>query len=172
VDISAVVVSFNSEKFLRQNIASLLQQTVPFRRVIVVDNASGDGSRAVIGSFSGLEPLYLQDNIGYAAAANRGIAKAGSDLVLVANADIHLDPDFNRHVLEFFAAHPQAGMLSPLILRFDRETIDSAGQGRSLALYPLSGATIVRPPAPCSQRGRCSQSAAQRPCFPCPPWRS
>ena len=137
MDISAVVVSFNSEGFLKQNILSLLQQTVPFKRVIVVDNASSDGSRDVIGAFSGLEPLCLPDNIGYAAAANRGIAKADSGLVLVANADIHLDPDFNRQVLEFFATHPQAGLLSPLILRFDRETIDSAGQGCSLALFPF-----------------------------------
>lgn len=137
MDISAVVVSFNSEKFLKQNIVSLLKQTVPFNQVIVVDNASDDGSRSVIGSFNGLEAVFLKDNVGYAAAANHGIAKAVSDLLLVANADIHLDPDFNRHVLEFFAAHPQAGMLSPLILRFNRETIDSAGQGRSLALYPF-----------------------------------
>jgi GT2 family glycosyltransferase len=136
VDISAVVVSFNSEKFLRQNILSLLQQTVPFKRVIIVDNASRDGSRGVVESFKGLEPLYLQENIGYAAAANRGIVQAGSELVLVANADIVLDADFNRRVMEFFAVHPQAGLLSPLILRFDRETIDSAGQAYSWALHP------------------------------------
>ena len=39
-------------------------------------------------------------------------------------------------MLDFFARRPQAALLSPLILRFDRQTIDSAGQTRSLALYP------------------------------------
>jgi GT2 family glycosyltransferase len=136
VDISAVIVSFNSEKFLQQNFLSLFQQTVAFKRVIVVDNASQDGSWAVVESFSRLEKIRLPKNIGYAAAANVGIGHADSDLVLVANADIYLDHDFNRRVLEFYATHPQAGLLSPLLLRFDRETIDSAGQVCSWALYP------------------------------------
>jgi GT2 family glycosyltransferase len=136
VDISAVVVSYNSARFLGQNLNSLFQQTVHFRRVIVVDNASRDGSRAVLDAFPSVETILLADNIGYAAAANRGIGRTDSELVLVANADIYLDADFNRRALEFFADHPQAGMLSPLLLRFDRETVDSAGQACSLALYP------------------------------------
>jgi GT2 family glycosyltransferase len=136
VDISAVVVSFNSEKFLRQNLDSLFGQTVAFKQVIVVDNASADGSLAVMESYAALEKIALPENIGYAAAANLGIRRAGSDLVLVANSDIFLDEDFTRQVLLFFAGQPEAAMLSPLILRFDRETVDSAGQLCSLALYP------------------------------------
>ena len=136
MEISAVVVSFNSGKFLERNFLSLFRQTVAFRQVVVVDNASQDGSRAVMAAFPELDTILLNENIGYAAAANLGIASADADLVLVANADIFLDEEFNRRVLEFFARRPQAGLLSPLILRFDRETIDSAGQERSLALYP------------------------------------
>ena len=136
MNISAVIVSYNSEKFLEGNLHSLFGQTVPFQQVIVVDNASRDGSRAAMDPFPALEKVLLPENIGYAAAANLGIERAASDLVLVANADILLDAEFNRHVLEFFAMHPQAALLSPLILRFDRETIDSAGQECSLALYP------------------------------------
>jgi len=136
VDISAVVVSFNSEKFLKQNFDSLFRQTVAFKQVIVVDNASSDGSSAVMGMFPMLERVELPVNAGYAAAANLGIRRADSDLVLVANSDIFLDKEFNCRVLEFFSGHPQAGLLSPLILRFDGGTIDSAGQLCSRALYP------------------------------------
>lgn len=136
MDISAVVVSFNSERFLERNFRSLFGQTVAFKRVIVVDNASRDGSRDVMASFPGLEKVLLPDNIGYAAAANLGIGRSDSGLVLVANADIFLDPGFNRRVLDFFASRPQAGLLSPLILRFDGQTVDSAGQDCSWALYP------------------------------------
>jgi GT2 family glycosyltransferase len=136
VEISAVVVSFNSEKYLERNFFSLFRQTVAFRQVVVVDNASQDGSRAVMAAFPGLDTVLLDGNVGYAAAANLGIGRTDSDLVLVANADIFLDEEFNRRVLDFFARRPQAGLLSPLILRFDGATIDSAGQERSLALYP------------------------------------
>ncbi len=136
MEISAVVVSFDSEKVLEANFRSLFGQTVPFQQVLVVDNASRDGSRAVMDAFPALKKILLPENIGYAAAANRGIAGTTSGLVLVANADVTLDPEFNRRVLDFFAVHPQAGLLSPLILRFDRETIDSAGQERTRALHP------------------------------------
>jgi GT2 family glycosyltransferase len=136
MDISAVVVSFNSEKFLKQNLDSLFRQTVAFKKVIVVDNASSDGSLAVMDLFPLLETVELTVNIGYAAAANLGIRSVNADLVLVANADIYLDDDFNQQVLHFFSAHPQTSLLSPLILRFDRQTIDSAGQIYSPALYP------------------------------------
>lgn len=136
MDISAVVVSFNSVSFLERNFRSLAGQTVPFRKIVVIDNASQDDSQAMIAAFPGLHPLLLEKNTGYAAAANLGINCCESDLVLVANADIFLDVEFNRRALEFFARRPQAGLLSPLILRFDGATIDSAGQERSLALYP------------------------------------
>ncbi len=136
MDISAVVVSFNSAGFLERNFRSLAGQTVPFRRIVVVDNASQDGSQAIIAGFPGLDPLLLEINAGYAAAANLGIGRCASDLVLVANADVFLDAEFNRRALDFFARCPRAGLLSPLILRFDGVTIDSAGQERSPALYP------------------------------------
>ena len=102
MDISAVVVSFNSGKFLEQNFRSLFGQTIAFKQVIVVDNGSSDGSPAIMAAFPGLETILLDANIGYAAAANLGIGRADSDLVLVANADIFLADDFNRRVLEFF----------------------------------------------------------------------
>jgi GT2 family glycosyltransferase len=136
VDISAVVVSYNSGKFLQQNFASLFRQTVAFKQVIVIDNCSSDDSAAVIKTFPQLEKIFSKTNIGYAAAANLGIRSANADLVLVANADIFLAADFNQQVLSFFTEHPQTSLLSPLLLRFDGQTIDSAGQTYSLALYP------------------------------------
>jgi GT2 family glycosyltransferase len=136
VDISAVVVSYNAEKFLRQNFISLFQQSIAFKQVVVVDNGSCDGSIEIIDAFPWLEKIKSAANIGYAAAANLGIRRVDSDLVLVANADIHLASDFNQQVLQFYSKHPQTSLLSPLILRFDGETIDSAGQLFSLALHP------------------------------------
>ncbi|HSQ34789.1 MAG TPA: glycosyltransferase family 2 protein [Candidatus Binatia bacterium] len=136
MDISAVVVSFNSGKFLAQNLDSLFRQTPAFKQVIVVDNRSGDDSAAVIASYPGAVKIISESNLGYAAAANLGIRRSDADLVLVANADIYLADDFNRQVIGVFTTRPQTAMLSPLLLRFDRRTIDSAGQAYSLALHP------------------------------------
>ena len=136
MDISAVVVSFNSAKFLTQNLESIFRQTIPFTQVIVVDNCSSDDSVSLITSFPAVEKIFSKTNCGYAAAANIGIRRTQSDLVLVANADIYLADDFNQEIVRFFMEHPQAFLLSPLILRFDRQTVDSAGQTYSLALHP------------------------------------
>jgi GT2 family glycosyltransferase len=136
MDISVVVVSYNSGKFLEQNFVSLFRQTIAFKQVIVVDNCSCDESAAIIKAFPDLQKIQSASNLGYAAAANLGIRGVTADLVLVANADIYLADDFNEQVLRFFAEHPQTSMLSPLILRFDRQTIDSAGQTFSSAMYP------------------------------------
>ncbi len=136
MDISAVVVSFDSREFLKRNLRSLAEQTVPFRKIVVVDNASRDGSAEHIAACPGLDALLLEENLGYAAAANLGIDRTDSQLVLVANADVFLAPDFNFRALNFFRRCPQAGLLSPLLLRFDGVTVDSAGQERTRALYP------------------------------------
>lgn len=136
MDISAVVVSFNSGRFLAQNLDSLFRQTHAFKQVIVVDNGSSDDSAAVINAYPAVEKIVSGSNLGYAAAANLGIRRATADLVLVANADIYLADDFNHQVTAFFRTNPQTALLSPLIMRFDRQTVDSAGQTYSAALYP------------------------------------
>jgi GT2 family glycosyltransferase len=137
LNISVVVVSYNSGKFLGKNLQSLVSQTSPFKQIIVVDNHSTDDSPAICAAYgSGVTVLALPENSGYAAAANRGIARSDSDLLLVANADIFLDPNFNARVVAKFQADNDIALLSPLILRFDGKTVDSAGQACSSALYP------------------------------------
>jgi len=137
VDISVIIVSYNSEKFLEKNLHSLVSQTVKFKQIVVVDNHSTDNSPRVIEGFKNeVDIIKLSYNSGYAKAANIGIKNTDSDLLLVANSDIILDENFNAAVLEKFRESKDIAVLSPLILRFDRKTIDSAGQACSLALYP------------------------------------
>jgi len=151
LNIAAVIISYNSEQFLGENINALVHQEVPFNRIVVVDNFSTDKSRDIIDRFRGsAELIALQSNCGYARAANIGIntvkttagqnhlnSSTGEDnLILVANSDIILDSKFTGHVLEKFREDIELALLSPLILRFDRKTVDSAGQDRSVTLHP------------------------------------
>lgn len=138
--ISVVVISYNSERFLEENLTSLIRQPVKFKEIIVVDNHSSDNSVKIIETFEKESPeirkIALDYNSGYAKGANIGIRETRSDLVLVANADIILDNRFNERVLRKFEEDTELSLLSPLILRFDRETVDSAGQTYSKALHP------------------------------------
>jgi GT2 family glycosyltransferase len=136
LDIAIVIVSFNSEKFLADNLCSLAQQSLPFKEIIVVDNLSADRSREIISAHPGVIPMFLDYNSGYARAANLGINRSTAPLILVANSDIILEAGFNRLVAGKFAQDPDLDILSPLILRFDRQTVDSAGQTPSASLFP------------------------------------
>lgn len=135
--ISVVVISYNSEKFLKENIESLLSQTESFSRIVIVDNNSTDRSCEIISEFREVSLIELDKNIGYSAALNRGIRETNSDLVLAANSDIKLDKNFNRIIKAKFEEDKSLEIVSPLILRFDEKTIDSAGQFFSSSLYPV-----------------------------------
>ena len=141
LSISVVIISFNSESFLEKNLHSLLEQSYPFTSILVVDNASSDRSTEIVKSFPfPVRSIELPSNIGYAAAANHGVhllLSEGAELILVANSDIILDSSFNKETISIFNEKNHIGMLSPLILRFDKLTVDSAGQECSRALYPV-----------------------------------
>ncbi len=137
MNISVVIVSYNSEKFIQDNLNSLFKQTHKFKQIIVIDNNSTDNSLKIINKFNNIEKVFLNNNLGYAKAANIGIKKSSSDLILIANSDIILDSHFNHSVIKKFEEDKKIALLSPLILRFDHTTIDSVGQIYSKSLYPL-----------------------------------
>ena len=136
LDISAVIISYNSSGFLSANLKSLQEQSPAFKKIVFVDNHSQDDSREWLKRQSGIHLVLPEKNLGYAAAVNKGIANCSSRIVLIANADIILERNFTQIAGALLNAQPEIGLVSPLILRFDGLTIDSAGQECSRALYP------------------------------------
>lgn len=137
LSISAVIVSYNSERFLKKNIESLLSQKKELKQIIVVDNNSSDSSRQICTEFEKVELIPLPENIGYSAALNRGIRDVDSDLLIIANPDVYFDIDFSSLTVEKFEDDPGIDLMSPLILRFEKDIIDSSGQFPSLSLFPV-----------------------------------
>jgi GT2 family glycosyltransferase len=115
----------------------LLNQSEGFSEIIVVDNNSTDDSHEVLKSYGDkIRLIALDHNSGYTGAANIGIRAGESDLVVIANPDTIFDAQFNERVIKTFKSNPGIGLLSPLILRFDKQTVDSAGQACTSSLYP------------------------------------
>ncbi|MFQ5799092.1 MAG: glycosyltransferase family 2 protein, partial [Bacteroidota bacterium] len=75
VDLSIVIVTFNSESFLRDCLTSIGSQRTSFPfRVIIVDNASVDNSIALVETnFPDVHIIYNRENKGFAVANNQGI---------------------------------------------------------------------------------------------------
>lgn len=91
--VSIVVNNFNYARFLRQSIDSALAQSYPRVEVLVVDDASTDGSRQIIESYGEqIIPLLEPINGGQAAAMNAGYAACKGDVVIFLDADDYLYP--------------------------------------------------------------------------------
>jgi GT2 family glycosyltransferase len=112
--IAIVVVSYNVCDLLRQCLVSATTAELP-AHVIVVDNASHDGSVEMIRrEFPGVHLLANTTNRGFAAGTNQGIryalaAPQPPDYVLLLNPDALLRPGALRALLTFMDAHPRVG---------------------------------------------------------------
>ena len=91
--ISVITPTFNSEKYIRQNVQSILSQTYKNYEHIVIDNQSSDATLAITkdmyetgGLLKRLIPLFGKDN-GIADAFNKGIALATGEVIAFLNSD-------------------------------------------------------------------------------------
>jgi len=125
-DVACVIVSFNGAPWMAVCLRALRESTVPLR-VIVVDNASSDDTRAIAGQFPEVTLLPQAQNLGFGRANNIGIARAladGARQVFLLNQDTVLAPDAIAHLLREAAADPSLGILCPLQLDGDGRAMD------------------------------------------------
>lgn len=114
-DLSIIIVNYNTCQLLDDCLASLVTAVAPpgGREIIVVDNASQDGSPEMVASR--YPSVYLQanrENLGFAAANNRGVKLAHGRFLLFLNSDTRVSPNALVSPLEYMQAHPDAGALT------------------------------------------------------------
>jgi GT2 family glycosyltransferase len=99
--VSVTIVTYNSESFIRRCLDSVLGQDWPSLQVIVVDNHSQDRTRAILAEFrQHVEVIVNGENLGFAAAQNQAIRRAGGDWILCLNPDVRLNSNFLSCLLE------------------------------------------------------------------------
>ena len=85
--------------------------------VVVVDNASTDGTRGILKEFQGrLRVIYNHSNTGFAEAQNRAIGASAAEWVLTLNPDVLMQPGFIRSLVEAGEADPGAGAVCGKLL--------------------------------------------------------
>ena len=93
--VSVTVVTYNSGRFIRRCLESVLDQIHQPLEVIVIDNASTDGTCDILERFERrCLVVYNEENIGFAAAQNQAIALSRGDWVLTLNPDVLLLSNF------------------------------------------------------------------------------
>jgi len=96
VDVSVVVVNWNSGFHLSALLSSLQPLAGELHSAVIIDNASKDGSEAVARNLSWTRLKQNRSNLGFAGGANQGIAWSDSKWVLLLNPDIIVDADAVR----------------------------------------------------------------------------
>jgi N-acetylglucosaminyl-diphospho-decaprenol L-rhamnosyltransferase len=122
-DISVVIVSYKVPELLRACLASLEREADGCSyEVIVVENASGDGTAELVrDEFPAVRLIALEQNIGFAAGSNLGARAAVGEYLLLLNPDTELVGNTLGALLTFARAHPQAGLVGGRTLRPDGE---------------------------------------------------
>jgi GT2 family glycosyltransferase len=133
--VSVTIVTFNSGRFIRRCLESVLDQRYPRLEVIVIDNASTDGTPDILERFENrCTVVYNEENIGFAAAQNQAIAISSGDWVLTLNPDVLLLPTFVECLMETAKIDPAVGTLCGKLLMIDasfeipdQRVVDSTG---------------------------------------------
>lgn len=130
--VAVIVVNWNGRDVTLDCLDSLADASYPNAEIIVVDNASSDGSvEAIRTRFPQVTLLAMPDNLRFAGGNNAGMREAlsrGADMVLLLNNDTVVHPEFLTHMVARMEAHPSCGMVAPKILYHDRpDTIWFAG---------------------------------------------
>lgn len=135
--VAVVIVNKNAGGYLARTLEAVAAQTVAPQRVIVVDNASDDGSLDGLAErFPELEIVCSAENLGFAAGNNLAVGMADDcELVALLNPDAFPEPTWLEELLAAADAHPRcAAFGSRLVLDGDRTALDGTGD-----LYHVSG---------------------------------
>jgi GT2 family glycosyltransferase len=116
-DLTIVIVSFNARTDLAACLTSLRDRPPALRHeIIVVDNASTDGSADIARAVPGVKVIALGRNSGFAAANNAGIRAAQGDLLLLLNSDTIVPPGAIDRLVQRLASVKDAAIAGPRLV--------------------------------------------------------
>jgi GT2 family glycosyltransferase len=133
--VSVTIVTYNSGRFIKRCLESVLAQRYANKEIIVIDNASTDGTVDILEQFEDqCQIIYNDENIGFAAAQNQAIRLGGGTWVLTLNPDVLLLPNFIQALVDAGQFDSRVGAVCGKLLTIlatfdlpDKPLVDSTG---------------------------------------------
>lgn len=116
---TVLIVNYNSGQWLNRCLTALLQSATGSLKVLILDNASTDGSVAEVVSMSNVVIEFSETNIGFANGINRLADRVDTEYLLVLNPDCILSPNDLARLIVELETHPKAAMASGRIFNLD-----------------------------------------------------
>jgi len=138
--VTVVIPNYNGIKYIRNCMDSLREQTDAEFEVLVVDNASKDGSLEVLREeYEEAQIIALSENTGFCHAVNVGIKASKTPYVILLNNDTEVKPGFVKALTDALDKDEKIFSVSSLMLSLQDEAIvDDAGDGYSLLGWAYS----------------------------------
>lgn len=139
--VSVIIPNYNGKHFMEPCLKSLSEQTCRDFQILVVDNASTDGSVEYMKEhYPDIRLFSLKKNLGFSAAVNVGIRNSRTPYVILLNNDTTVDPHYIEEMLRAIERSPKIfSVSSKMIQMYHPDLIDSAGD-----LYTLPGWGVCR----------------------------
>ncbi len=139
-DVTVLMPVYNGAAYLRPAIDSVLNQTYPHFRLLVVDDASTDDSREIVRAYTDprIDLLALAPNGGQVAAMNRGLEAITTPFVARLDADDTAVPERLEWQMDFLRQHPDVVLLGGWV-RF----MDQHGRNLGVVRLPVTHQEIV-----------------------------
>ena len=120
--ISVIVVTWNARRYVEECLASLRENAGCDAEIIVVDNASSDGTPELIReNFPEMHLIRNAENYGFAKGNNIGIAASHGTYLFLVNSDVTVPAGCFRAIIEYMDSNPDVGLLGPQMLGPSRE---------------------------------------------------
>lgn len=138
--LSIIILSFNTKKLLQTCLESVFQQTKKIKfEVIVVDNASRDGSPEMVKEkFPQVILIKNKANLGFARANNQGMKKAKGNYLLLLNSDTKIKNQALEKLVTLAKKKKDLGIAGPRLLNPDETPQPSTGPFYTLAVTFIS----------------------------------
>jgi GT2 family glycosyltransferase len=115
--VSIVIVSFNTLDYLRECLSAVYRHSAGADEVIVVDNASTDGSiQMVRAEFPQVICIESAQNIGFGLANNLGVARASQPYIMLLNSDAILNMDTASALTQYLSQHLDVSCVMPRVV--------------------------------------------------------
>ena len=133
-DISVIVVNWNGRELLKDCLDAMRRQTYPSYETILVDNCSTDSSVPFVrGRYSEVKIVELSENFGFAAGNAAGLKESHGDFIALLNNDARPEKNWLENLIKPMLADPKVGICASKILFTSDRSINSAGDGITMA---------------------------------------
>ena len=138
--ISVLMSVYNGEKYLRESIDSILSQTFTDFELLIVNDASADGSGKILDSFTDRRIVRINnnENVGLAASLNKGLALSRGEYIARMDSDDIAFPNRLAKQMAYLQIHPSVGLVGSQMT-----IINQVGETTGNYQVPCSNAMVV-----------------------------